>query len=294
MTPQQAGQSMFALMTAAAAQKRASKAKQQRARQAAHLAAQQPQPSLPLQSSPAPNPTESDPRDTGWQPSTSTNAARDTDTGYSEASRQEWWCRPLKYAAVILGSLVFAALLIVFDRNGLLPIAIIVYLLAGFALLSYGAHRVSLQNNSRSASRMGARPLMSAHDDYIRGTVRAFQARNETTYESTYKGKIQWTQIVWTFRIERRDSHGNRLPPVPVEMRAYWFAGSLNDGDEIEVYGPNYREGTTIYATQLMNLTTRSTVLVSKARRRVWPRLLFVLVLVSVAVFVVSAWLLPR
>jgi hypothetical protein len=105
---------------------------------------------------------------------------------------------------------------------------------------------------------------VKAAKDYIRGTVRGFQARTETTYSLLQKQV--WNLNVWTFRIERRDSHGNRLQPVPAEMRGYWFSGFLNEGDEVEVYCPDWREGATIHPTRLRNLTTRSIVRPTKTK----------------------------
>jgi hypothetical protein len=136
-------------------------------------------------------------------------------------------------------------------RNGALSLA--VDLLASFGLLRL-----------RRGEHANFRVEVKAAKDYIRGTVRGFQARTETTVQLKNQ---TWNLIVWTFRIERRDSHGNRLQPVPVEMRGFWFGGFLNEGDEVEVCSPDWREGATIYATEVRNVTTQSKVYTIKAER---------------------------
>jgi hypothetical protein len=65
-------------------------------------------------------------------------------------------------------------------------------------------------------------------------------------------------EIVWTFRVERHDQLGNRLPPVSVEMRGYRFDGALQDGDWVELDG-QAQDGT-LRARSLRNLTTGSQV----------------------------------
>ena len=137
-------------------------------------------------------------------------------------------------------------------RNGALSLAVDLLAIFGLLRLRRGEHA-------------NFRVEVKAPKDYIRGTVRGFQVRTETTYPLLQKQQV-WNLNVWTFRIERRDSHGNRLQPVPVEMKAYWFSGSLNEGDEVEVYCPDWREGATIHPTQLRNLTTRSIVRPTKTK----------------------------
>jgi pSer/pThr/pTyr-binding forkhead associated (FHA) protein len=81
----------------------------------------------------------------------------------------------------------------------------------------------------------------------VQGQVRGIQQRTEG--EST---------AVWSFRIERYDPDGNRLPPIPAQMRAVAFEGSLNEGDEVSVIG-EWQAGT-LHAKRVENLTTRATV----------------------------------
>lgn len=65
--------------------------------------------------------------------------------------------------------------------------------------------------------------------------------------------------IIWSFRVERYDEAGNRLPPVPVEMRGIGFDGFIREGDRVEVSG-TWREGRTIRTNWVRNLTTGAVV----------------------------------
>lgn len=60
-----------------------------------------------------------------------------------------------------------------------------------------------------------------------------------------------------TFRVDRYDPAGNRLPPVAVQLN-YQRGGLVTDGDEVEVVG-RWSRGTLI-ASRIVNLTTGSEV----------------------------------
>ena len=84
------------------------------------------------------------------------------------------------------------------------------------------------------------------------GEARAFQSRNE---------QVAFVNVtVWSFRVDRFDCRsGNRLPPVPVEMRGLRFDGSISEGDHIEVYVRS--EGRqTVAARWVKNLSTGTLV----------------------------------
>jgi hypothetical protein len=83
------------------------------------------------------------------------------------------------------------------------------------------------------------------------GVVGSMQQRTE------YMGRDN-SRTIWTFRLERYDSAGNRLRPVPIEMRGLAFEGSLADGDQVRVTG-RWRDGT-VRAESLENLTTGALV----------------------------------
>jgi len=83
----------------------------------------------------------------------------------------------------------------------------------------------------------------------VQGQVRGIQQRTETY------GDAGGEQI-WTFRIERYDEAGNRLPPVPVQMRGARFSGSLHEGDEVRVTG-RWKDGTLV-TDRVQNLTTHA------------------------------------
>ena len=67
--------------------------------------------------------------------------------------------------------------------------------------------------------------------------------------------------ITVDFRIERYDPSGNRLAPVPVEMRGtvHGFSGRVSNGDEIRVVEGEWRHGT-LRVRELDNLTTGARV----------------------------------
>lgn len=62
---------------------------------------------------------------------------------------------------------------------------------------------------------------------------------------------------VYSFRVERFDAQGNRLPAVTVEMKGIGFEGSLNEGDQVRI-DRKPRPGKTIRIKELMNLTAGS------------------------------------
>jgi len=80
----------------------------------------------------------------------------------------------------------------------------------------------------------------------VRGTARSVLVR-----------KDQNDRDVLSFRIERYDSVGNRLPPVGAEFAGYQ-AGQLGDGDEVEASG-RWSHGT-LRATKVTNLSTGAQV----------------------------------
>jgi hypothetical protein len=68
---------------------------------------------------------------------------------------------------------------------------------------------------------------------------------------------------VWHFRVERHDDSGNRLAPIPVELRARTLSGgamlgSLSDGDQVRVAG-TWEQGTLVVKA-VTNVTTGAEV----------------------------------
>jgi hypothetical protein len=82
------------------------------------------------------------------------------------------------------------------------------------------------------------------------------------------------------FRIERHDASGNRLAPVPVQMRGQSYSGAVNNGDEIQVTNANWRDGT-LRVTDLHNLSTGASV--RAGQHRGWTIVTWVAVVVFVA-----------
>jgi len=115
------------------------------------------------------------------------------------------------------------------------------------------------------------------------GVARAVQARTEEAGELSV--------LVWTFRVEQYDSSGNRLPPIPVELRGTSFEGAISDGDEVEVQG-RWSKGRTLRAKRVVNLTTGAAVEArGTGKLAVVFAVMFVLTLVAgVAIFVIVAY----
>ena len=92
---------------------------------------------------------------------------------------------------------------------------------------------------------------------------------------------------VWSFRIERFDAVGNRLQPVPVEMRGRNLRGILRDGDLVEVLAP-WVEGQTLQVTTVRNISNGGSVVRvdDHGDGSIWPK-----VIVALVVIVTVAWL---
>ena len=71
--------------------------------------------------------------------------------------------------------------------------------------------------------------------------------------------------IVLAFNVERFDEGGNRLPPVPVELRGRSLRGGLNEGDRVELAAASAQDGT-VRVDRVRNLTTGADVRVSGGR----------------------------
>ncbi len=93
----------------------------------------------------------------------------------------------------------------------------------------------------------------------VQGQIRGIQQRSESMGEGSVS--------VWTFRLERYDDSGNRMRPIPVQMRAASFDGSLHEGDEARAIGI-WKAGT-LHTDQVDNLTTQSTVRARSFRKAI-------------------------
>lgn len=118
----------------------------------------------------------------------------------------------------------------------------------------------------------------SVHLKKVRGEVRNLQERQES-------GAGDRSTNVRTFVVESYDAAGNRLPPVPVEMRGRGFQGVLSPGDTVEI-AKKWREGQTLRVKKLRNVTTGGSVSV---RRIDWLLLFIILFIIVVVVLIASA-----
>jgi hypothetical protein len=112
----------------------------------------------------------------------------------------------------------------------------------------------------------------------VEGQIRGIQQRTERTGDSS-------SQTIWTFRLERYDAAGDRMPPIAVQMRGLSFDGSLSEGDEVRVTG-RWRDGT-LHSDNVENLTTRATVRKKSYTGKIVAFIALVMVLVVAAVIFV-------
>jgi hypothetical protein len=117
------------------------------------------------------------------------------------------------------------------------------------------------------------------------GVVRDLQNRSEP--RGSGQGSV--TQQIYTFRLERYDAAGNRLPPIPVEMRGDTLWGVVNEGDWVEI-PDSWQPNQTLRARKLTNLTTGSTCGAGKTRR-VARRIILILFLICVVGIAVIEYL---
>jgi hypothetical protein len=96
-----------------------------------------------------------------------------------------------------------------------------------------------------------ARPQWTASGNRVIGEAREVRQRAES------EGAINWS--ITSFRVERYDKAGNRLQPVPVEMRATKFNGTLSEGDWVEIPG-SWQPGQVMKPRQVNDLTTGAQV----------------------------------
>jgi hypothetical protein len=101
-----------------------------------------------------------------------------------------------------------------------------------------------------------ARAIGNNPSQLLRGEVRGFRERVEQHGSGQY-GSVA-PDIIWSFRIERYEG-GNRLPPIPVEMRGHKFKGFINEGDTVELHD-RWREGETARPKQIFNVTNNAAV----------------------------------
>lgn len=124
-------------------------------------------------------------------------------------------------------------------------------------------------------SRQGLAAEPSARGKGVaQGQVRAVQQRTETDGQNG-------SAVVLTFRLERYDDAGDRLRPIPVQVRAPAFDGALSEGDQVQVFG-TWKDGT-LHSKRIVNLTTGATV---KAQSMAKGLIVFLaIVAVMIAVF---------
>ncbi len=104
----------------------------------------------------------------------------------------------------------------------------------------------------------------------VQGQVRGIQQRN---------GGEQGSGVAWAFRIERYDQDGNRLQPIPAQMRGIAFEGSFSDGDEVIATGV-WKAGT-LHCDRVENRTTGATIKPKSYKKALVVFLLIVAVMVA-------------
>jgi hypothetical protein len=111
--------------------------------------------------------------------------------------------------------------------------------------------------------------------------VRNIQGRSE-------QGLTGRPDMVWNFRLERFDRNGNRLPPVPVEVRGKTMTGALSEGDWIRVSG-SWTKGTTLVVREVQDLSTDTRVGAKATGCLTLPVILVAIVIVFIAIGLADA-----
>ena len=107
----------------------------------------------------------------------------------------------------------------------------------------------------------------------VRGTARGVQVRQEAN------------STILSFRIERYDGTGNRLPPVGAELIGF-RTGRLSDDEEVEVSG-RWSHGT-LQATKIINLSTGAQIRgTATLAVKIAGALIVIAVVVALTVFII-------
>jgi hypothetical protein len=86
-----------------------------------------------------------------------------------------------------------------------------------------------------------------------RGRARAVGTVASMRQRAEMHRRLPSAQVI-NFRLERYDDRGNRLQPVPVEMRGMTITGYIAEGERVRLSG-RFHNGT-LYTKQVDNLTT--------------------------------------
>jgi hypothetical protein len=96
----------------------------------------------------------------------------------------------------------------------------------------------------------------------MQGEVRNFTTRTETAAGRSKNPFAPMTsqETIWDFRLERYDENGNRLPPIPVQMRGESFSGSIQDGDTVRLVENAWDGRNTVNTDSVFNVTLNTPV----------------------------------
>lgn len=114
-----------------------------------------------------------------------------------------------------------------------------------------GGRPINLPEQSMAGPVRSTAPKYAASGNRIIGEVRELNHRQQK--EGAYNKEI------WSFRVIRYDAAGNRLQPVPVELKGERIDGSISDGDWVEI-PKNWKPGEVVISDQVKNLTTGATL----------------------------------
>jgi hypothetical protein len=147
-----------------------------------------------------------------------------------------------------------------------------------------GSFRASSGPGPVRPTRGSGAPAGFPSDGGLVGQVRGLQVRAEP-----YRQGVQ--RAIWSFRVERYDEVGNRVLLLPVEMRGLFFQGSIREGEWVCVHGK--RQGGTLRATRLENLTTGAVVAATGVPKRVKTAssvfaILFAIVFISIMILIIA------
>jgi hypothetical protein len=139
--------------------------------------------------------------------------------------------------------------------------------------------QAQVSKKKRAASRK-SKPKVNSTNSQMRGEVRGFKERMERKNQNATNSS---DDTVWTFRLERYQN-GNRLPPIPVELRGQVFTGFINEGDTVELLDRWRGEGLH-RTTQVYNVTNDVMVKAKKRGFSIWLKLWILFLVFSFSAF---------
>jgi hypothetical protein len=100
----------------------------------------------------------------------------------------------------------------------------------------------------------------NAMSNDLQGVVRGFK---ESKQSASGFNNMRLEDIVWTFQLERHGETGERLDPIPVEMRGKYFSGFINEGNVVRLYEKSWQGGI-VRTKRVHNVTFKEDIMADR------------------------------